>query len=181
MKTNSNSNATHWGCILLKAWVGSQIYKNQIYFQLHLSNLWLQFDLRIGLLFPTQRKSIVFLQGQLPCWKLLIYLQGSSCHFESMASMENTIPLGYLNMKALQWYLETLLISSVSGCPISWVFWFRDHLQWWTNSLILKEDSPLLQERSFSPFTEASLMGWGALSSHPQPLVCGIRKSQDSS
>ena len=61
---------------------------------------------------------IVFLQGQLPCWKLLIYLQGSSCHFESMASMENTIPLGYLNMKALQWYLETLLISSVSGYPI---------------------------------------------------------------
>ena len=141
----------------------------------------LQFDLRVGLVFPTQRKCIVFWQGQLPCWKLLVYLQGSSCHFESMASMENTIPLGYLNMKALQWYLETLLISSVSGCPISWVFWFRDHLQWWTNSLILKEDSPFLQEHSFSPFTEASLMGWGALSSHPQPLVCGIRKSQDSS
>ena len=26
---------THWGCILLRAWVGSQISKNQIYFQLH--------------------------------------------------------------------------------------------------------------------------------------------------
>ena len=63
---------------------------------------------------------------------------------------------------------------------------FRDTLymgsvvQWWTNSSILKEDLPLLQEHSFSPFTEASLMGWGALWSHPQPLVCGIRKSHCS-
>ena len=38
MKTSSNSNARDtpigW-CILSKAWVGSQISKNQIYFQLH--------------------------------------------------------------------------------------------------------------------------------------------------
>ena len=27
--------------------------------------------------------------------------------------------------------------------------WFRDHLHWWTNGSILKEDSPLLQEHSF--------------------------------
>ena len=47
---------------------------------------------------------------------------GNSCHFGSMASMENTLPLGYMNMKSLQWYLETLLISSVSGYPIFWVF-----------------------------------------------------------
>ena len=60
-------------------------------------------------------------------------------------------------------------------------FWFREYRQWWTNSLILKEDTPLLQERTFSPFTEASLMGWGALESHPQPLLCVIRKNQDSS
>ena len=70
MKTNSNSNAkdtlTGW-CILSKAWVGSQISKTQIYFQLHSSNLWLQFHLRVGLVFPTQRKSIVFLERQLPC------------------------------------------------------------------------------------------------------------------
>ena len=26
---------THWGCILSRAWVGSQISKNKIYFQLH--------------------------------------------------------------------------------------------------------------------------------------------------
>ena len=57
-----------------------------------------------------------------------------------------------------------------------WIFhflglWFRDHLHWWTNSSILKEDSPLLQEHSFSPFTEAALMSWGAFLSHPQPLV----------
>ena len=140
----------------------------------------LQFDLRVGLVFPTQRKSIVFWQGQLPCWKLLVYLQGSSCHFESMASMENTIPLGYLNMKSFQWYLETLLISSVSGCPISWVFWFRDHLQWWTSSSILKEDSPLLQEHSFLSIHRSFPNGLGCFLSHPQPLVCGIRKSQDS-
>ena len=140
----------------------------------------LQFDLRVGLVFPTQRKSIVFWQGQLPCWKLLVYLQGSSCHFESMASMENTIPLGYLNMKALQWYLETLLISSVSGCPISWVFWFRDHLQWWTSSSILKEYSPLLQEHSFLSIHRSFPNGLGCFLSRPQPLVCGIRKSQDS-
>ena len=139
----------------------------------------LQFDLRVGLVFPTQRKSIVFWQGQLPCWKLLVYLQGSSCHFESMASMENTIPLGYLNMKALQWYLETLLISSVSGCPISWVFWFRDHLQWWTSSSILKEYSPL-QEHSFLSIHRSFPNGLGCFLSRPQPLVCGIRKSQDS-
>ena len=140
----------------------------------------LQFDLRVGLVFPTQRKSIVFWQGQLPCWKLLVYLQGSSCHFESMASMENTIPLGYLNMKALQWYLETLLISSVSGFPISWVFWFRNHLQWWTSSSILKEDSPLLQEHSFLSIHRSFPNGLGCFLSRPQPLVCGIRKSQDS-
>ena len=140
----------------------------------------LQFDLRVGLVFPTQRKSIVFWQGQLPCWKLLVYLQGSSCHFESMASMENTIPLGYLNMKSFQWYLETLVISLVSGCPISWVFWFRDHLQWWTSSSILKEDSPLLQEHSFLSIHRSFPNGLGCFLSHPQPLVCGIRKSQDS-
>ena len=113
---------THWGCILLRAWVGSQISKNQIYFQLHWSKLWLQFDLRVGLVFPTQRKSIVFLERQLPCWKLLTYLQGSSCHLEGMVSMEKTIPLGYLHMKSFQWYLETRLIFPVSGYLISWVF-----------------------------------------------------------
>ena len=70
MTTNSKQQCqgyTHWGCILSRAWVGSQISKNQIYFQLHLSKLWLQFHLRVDLVFPTQRKSIVFLERQLPC------------------------------------------------------------------------------------------------------------------
>ena len=38
MTTNSEQQCqgyTHWGCILSRAWVGSQISKNQIYFQLH--------------------------------------------------------------------------------------------------------------------------------------------------
>ena len=38
MTTNSKQQGqgyTHWGCILLRAWVGSQISKNQIYVQLH--------------------------------------------------------------------------------------------------------------------------------------------------
>ena len=48
--------------------------------------------------------------------------RGSLCHYESMVSMEKTIPLGDLHMKSFQWYLETLLISSVSGYSISWVF-----------------------------------------------------------
>ena len=46
--------------------------------------------------------------------KLLTHFQGSSCHFESMASMEKTTPLGGLHMKSLQWYQETLQISLVS-------------------------------------------------------------------
>ena len=42
--------------------------------------------------------------------------------------------------------------------------WFRDHLHWWTNSSILKENSPLLwKEPSLSPFTEASLRVGGSL------------------
>ena len=51
--------------------------------------------------------------------KVLAYLQGSSGHFESMASMEKTTPLGGLHMKSLQWYPETLRISLVSGYPTS--------------------------------------------------------------
>ena len=54
--------------------------------------------------------------------EVLTYLQGSSGHFESMVLMEKTIPLGDLHVKSFQWYLGTLLIASVSGYPISWVF-----------------------------------------------------------
>ena len=39
-----------------------------------------KFDLRVGLVFPTQKKSIVFWKKQFPCWNLLKHLQGSSCH-----------------------------------------------------------------------------------------------------
>ena len=128
----------------------------------------LQFDLRVGLVFSTQRKSIVFL---LPCWKLLTHFQGSSCHFESMASMEKTTPLGGLHMKFLQWYLETLWISLVFGYPTTLVH--RDHLQWWTTCLICKEYASLLQKEH-----RCLPKGWGAHLRHPQPVVYGIRKSQ---
>ena len=106
---------------------------------------------------------------------LKAHLQGSSCHFESMASIGLS-----------EHEVAPMVSGNIADIFSLWMFhflglWFREYRQWWTNSLILKEDTPLLQERSFSPFTEASLMGWGALSSHPQPLVCGIRKSQDSS
>ena len=68
----------------------------------------LQFDFRVGLVFAIQRKLI---ERRL---EVLTYLLGSSGHFESMASMEKTTPLGGLHMKVLQWYLETLRISLVS-------------------------------------------------------------------
>ena len=38
-------------------------------------------------------------------------------------------------------------------------FWFRVHLHWWTNSSILKEDSPLLQEHSFSLHESSTAIG----------------------
>ena len=66
----------------------------------------------------------------------------------------------------------------VSGYPTALVH--RDHLQWWTNRSICKEYTPLLQEHSLLPFTDAYLKGWGAHLRHPQPVVYGIRKSQGS-
>ena len=59
--------------------------------------------------------------------------------------------------------ISSLWISHFLG------LWFRVHLHWSTNSSILKEDSPLLQEHSFLSMN------------HSQPLVCGIRKRQNFS
>ena len=77
----------------------------------------------VGLVFPTQRNLLSSWKDSLPFWKFLTYLQGSSCHFESMASMDKATPLGCLHMKSLQWYLETLRISLASGYPTFLFLW----------------------------------------------------------
>ena len=100
---------------------------------------------------------------------------------ESMVSMEKIIPLGCLHRKSFQWYLETLLISSVSGYPISWVF--GSGIIFTGGPIVQFEGeltTPLEGAQSLS-FHRSFPKGWGALLKHPQPLVCGIRKSQDSS
>ena len=102
---------------------------------------------------------------------------------ESMVSMEKIIPLGCLHRKSFQWYLETLLISSVSGYPIP----FLGSLVQGSSLLVDQYfnfegelSTPLEGAQSLS-FHRSFPKGWGALLKHPQPLVCGIRKSQDSS
>ena len=67
-----------------------------------------KFDLRVGLVFPTQKKmdcllekTVFMLESPRTSPRKLMSLIGS------MASMEKTIPLGRLHMRPLQWYLKT--------------------------------------------------------------------------
>ena len=128
-----------------------------------------KFDLRVGLVFPTQskidrllEKTVSMLESPQTSPRKLMSLIGS------MASMEKTIPLGRLHMRPLQWYLKTHWRYPQSldiPVPVSQVL--KQHLQWWTNLSNLKRGSPLHQkECNLLLFTDASLKGWGAHLEH---------------
>ena len=123
-----------------------------------------KFDLRVGLVFPTQskidrllEKTVSMLESPQTSPRKLMSLIGS------MASMEKTIPLGRLHMRPLQWYLKTHWRYPQSldiPVPVSQVL--KQHLQRWTNLSNLKRGSPLHQkEWNLLLFTDASLKGWG--------------------
>ena len=123
-----------------------------------------KFDLRVGLVFPTQKKidrllekTVFMLESPQTSPRKLMSLIGS------MASMEKTIPLGRLHMRPLQWYLKTYWRYPQSldiPVPVSQVL--KQHLQWWTNLSKLRRGSPLHQkEHNLLLFTDASLKGWG--------------------
>ena len=123
-----------------------------------------KFDLRVGLVFPTQskidrllEKTVSMLESPQTSPRKLMSLIGS------MASMEKTIPLGRLHMRPLQWYLKThwrYPQSLYIPVPVSQVL--KQHLQWWTNLSNLRRGSPLHQkECNLLLFTDASLKGWG--------------------
>ena len=125
-----------------------------------------KFDLKVGLVFPTQKKIDRLLEKTVPMLespqtspRKLMSLIGS------MASMEKTIPLGRLHMRPLQWYLKTHWRYPQSldiPVPVSQVL--KQHLQWWTNLSNLRRGSPLHQkEHSLLLFTDASLKGWGLI------------------
>ena len=151
-------------------------FKGSDLFLIPVINLLLQFDLRVGLVFSIQRKLI---GRRLPCWKF------------SLISREDQVTLkhGFNGEDYTIGLSAQEVIPMVSGNTADsfslWIshflgLWFRDHLQWWTTSSILKEDSPLLQEHRFLSIHRSFPNGLGCFLSHPQPLVCGIRKSQDS-
>ena len=127
-----------------------------------------KFDLRVGLVFPTQKKidrllekTVSMLESPQTSPRKLMSLIGS------MASMEKTIPLGRLHMRPLQWYLKTHWRYPQSldiPVPVSQVL--KQHLQWWTNLSNLKRGSPLHQKEHNLLFTDASLKGWGAHLKH---------------
>ena len=94
-----------------------------------------KFDLRVGLVFPTQskinrllEKTVSMLESPQTSPRKLMSLIGS------MASMEKTIPLGRLHMRPLQWYLKTHWRYPQSlDIPVSVSQVLKQHLQWWTN------------------------------------------------
>ena len=123
-----------------------------------------KFDLRVGLVFPTQKKIDRLLE------KIVSMLKATQTSprelmslIGSMASMEKTVPLGRLHMRPLQWYLKTHWRYPQSldiPVPVSQVL--KQHLQWWTNLSNLMRGSPLHQkECNLLLFTDASLKGWG--------------------
>ena len=132
-----------------------------------------KFDLRVGLVFPTQKKidcllekTVTMLEASRTSPRMIMSLIGS------MASMEKTIPLGRLHMRPLQWYLKTHWRYPQSldiPVPVSQVL--SDHLQWWTNLSNLRGGSPLHQkEHNLLLFTDASLkrLGCSLKPSHSQ-------------
>ena len=85
-------------------------------------------------------------------------------------------------MKSLQWYLETLCISLVSDYLTSCFSGSQGSSSVVDQSFNFEGEltTPLEGAQSLS-FHRSFPKGWDALLKHPQPLVCGIRKSQDSS
>ena len=89
-----------------------------------------KFKLRVGLVFPTQKKidrllekTVTMLKASHTSPRNLMSVIGS------MVSMEKTIPLGHLHMRPLQWYLKTHWRYPQSGYPCTCV----PSSQWWTN------------------------------------------------
>ena len=128
-----------------------------------------KFDLRVGLVFPTQKKIDCLLEKTVSMLKATqTYPRELMSLIGSMASMEKTIPLGHLHMRPLQWYLKTHWRYPQSldiPVPVSQVL--KQHLQWWTNLSNLKRGFPLHQnEHNLLLFTDASLKGWGAHLNH---------------
>ena len=179
--SSDKETPTGW-FILLKAWVGSYLWKvrfdpnsrNQIFG----FNLLIRPQGRASL--PNSKEIDHLLKKTCTMLKAFTHLQGSSCHFESRVSMEKTIPLGGLHLKSFQWYLKAHCRYPQSlDIPLLVSLVRRDHLQWWTNLSILKEDSPLLQKKHYLlPFTDASLKGW---SSHLKHRTASGLWNQDGS
>ena len=102
MRPSQNSNAKRTptdSFILSKAWVGSLISKNQdLILTQEIEFLTYKFDLRVGLVFPTQKridclleKTVTMLKASHISPRKLMSIIGS------MASMEKTIPLGCIH------------------------------------------------------------------------------------
>ena len=115
-----------------------------------------KFDLRVGLLYPTQKKidrllekTVSMLKATQTSPRELMSLIGS------MASMEKTVPLGRLHVRPLQWYLKTHWRYPQSldiPVPVSQVL--KQHLQWWTNLSNLRRGSPLIRRSTISFYSQ---------------------------
>ena len=77
-----------------KPGLDDKFQKIRFIFQLKKANFGLQIRPQGRASFPNSKELDCLLEKTVTMLKLLTHLQGSSYHFESMASMEKTIPLG---------------------------------------------------------------------------------------
>ena len=115
-----------------------------------------KFDLRVVLVFPTQKKinrilekTVSMLKASQTSPRELMSLIGS------MASMEKTIPLGRLHIRPLQWYLKTHWKYPQSldiPVPVSQVL--KQHLQWWTNLSNLRRVPHFIRRSTISFYSQ---------------------------
>ena len=123
------------------------------------------FDLRRGLVFPTQKKLDRLKVQTVSIRKSLVLTPRKLMSFiGTLASLEKTVPLGRLHMRPFQWYLKSHSKFPQSldiRIPVTGNF--LKHLKWWEDLQNLMVGAPIHPHVHNSlVFTDASQKGWGA-------------------